>query len=57
MENKEKAIKFLQDISSDVILRNLSFWLSMAVDKGQLIDSQLQKQQCDAVSESDKDSE
>lgn len=50
----EKANFIVQNISSDVILVNLSMWLDMAIAKGRFIDAVNRK---NAVSTPDNDKE
>lgn len=48
-----QAINAIEHISSDVILRNLAFWLDVAIAKGRFIDMKEQN----GMSTSDKDKE
>ena len=54
LPESEKANFIVQNISSDVILVNLSMWLDMAIAKGRYIDSVNRN---NAVSTSDNDKE
>lgn len=67
MENKfteaqERAKQFVAELPSDTILRNLAFWLDLAVNKGHYLDileaeSQKQKDADNELSKPDKDTE
>lgn len=48
-----QAINAIEHISSNVILRNLAFWLDVAIAKGRFIDMKEQN----GMSTSDKDKE
>lgn len=48
-----QAINAIEHISSDVILRNLAFWLDVAIAKGRFIDMKEQN----GMSTPDKDKE
>lgn len=51
------AKKFIAEMPSDTILRNLAFWMDLAINKGHYIDVEMSKARADAVSESDQNSE
>lgn len=58
-QNKElnDVKNFVEQVPSDIIVRNLSLWLRLALDKGIALDVAAANTSSDAVPASDKDSE
>lgn len=58
---EEQVFNAVQNVNPDVVLRNLAFWLDIAIARGRFVDymahKQSDKSQDDALSASDKDTE
>lgn len=58
---EEQVFNAVQNVNPDVVLRNLAFWLDIAIARGRFVDYMAHKQsensQDNAVSAPDKDTE
>lgn len=56
-DDAQQIINAIEHVDPNIVLRNLAFWLDVAIAKGRFVDAMIQKQQDNGVSSSDKDKE